>query len=181
MNPIKAELIPFSDIEREAKKRKRIIRNSRGVYKIEDLEEVGSYYTPYNAVKMEPARYRFLDLIGITDWILCGDQRRYGNLFKEYTTQRVAITTATALKARANYLSEVSDDFWRTQMSLFNREFRNDQDNTLYIGLDLKVLEKKLGRPMTSFEYEIQKIYNKTFKHLTCNKAQDRIKVVVSW
>lgn len=163
----------FSDIERHAKLKKGII-SERKPTKIEDLIPVTSYDTRNGYV----TRYKFLDLINIINWKICGDQRRYGSCFEKYNN--IIVRKGTTASGGA-WNVEIGDDFWMTQIELFNREFRNDQNNALYIGLDVKVLERKLGREITEFEFEMQKTYNSMFKHLAHNKKKDRIKVRVSW
>lgn len=121
-------------------------------------------------------RYRLEHLIGIFNTHLNYDNRECSNQMAELGFD---------IKKRINFKGEsVYDycDFWIYQIdSLFRREVRNGQCNTMYVGtkdggVDLKKLK---GKPPRDWELHLLIEWNKLFGHLADKHGY--IKVEIWW
>jgi len=174
-----AEFIPHHPIEIDSWIKSTKFYARDGVKTINDLK-------PVKEVRPGVFRYDFHQMRSIIVYKIGCDIREYGPVFKDFI--KVPLKELKTQKTEGRYgrsflsFGSVSDDFWSEfQINMLWSEVQNDQVNTLYIGLDEKYIQKKLGRKATLFEMELQKIFYETFKHLTYNKKRDAVKVDLWW
>jgi len=112
-------------------------------------------------------RFNYLKLIKVIDAKFQMDTRRLKN-------------SKLANKYNITFRYPADDDMWLYFMeAAFRVRFRNDQNNSLYIGTTDGINYKKLKVQPNEIQKEILEEWNKTFGHLTDKHGW--LKVKVSW
>jgi len=128
--------------------------------------------TPRTIDKLKPTsflkkdgitRYDYTSMKTIIDYILGLDIREYPLAFDGFHKIKIR-------NLKKNAIENLVGDFWRFQYFLFRDQPVFDRTNALYLGTDIKNIQKKLGRNPSKYEMLIQELWHLTFKHLLDNK-----------
>ena len=128
-------------------------------------------------------RYDHMEMNQLFSTIISCDYRKYAPIFQNFKKE-ICYKTVASLYSSMSYSikKEIDDDFWAEfQYSLFRHTMKNDQCNSIYIGLDWEYISKKIGREPTSFEKVLQRIYRNIYIHLAHDKSKNWVRVWISW